>query len=77
MLMGCAWTELRVEGLMDLKQSPGIDESRCSGSPLGRLLSQRVRIEERGGCLILECLPEATRGRRGGREGEGENARRL
>jgi len=28
MLMGCAWTELRVEGLMDLKQSPGIDESR-------------------------------------------------
>jgi len=28
MLMGCAWTELRVEGLMNLKQSPGIDESR-------------------------------------------------
>ena len=30
-----------------------------------------------GGCLVLECLPEATRGRGGGHEGEGENARRL
>jgi len=28
MLMGCAWTKLKVEGLMDLKQSLGIDESR-------------------------------------------------
>ena len=31
MLMGCVWTELRVEGLINLKQSPGIDGSpRCS-----------------------------------------------
>jgi len=31
MLMGCAWTELRVKGLMDLKQSLGIDESLLNG----------------------------------------------
>jgi len=24
MLMGCVWTKLRVEGLMNLKQSPGL-----------------------------------------------------
>jgi len=36
-----------------------------------------VRIEERGGRLVLEYLPEAMRGQGGGREGEGKNARRL
>jgi len=59
MLMGCAWTELRVEGLMDLKQSPGIDEGSpvfarldtptltgpaCSGVPQTRRPQRRAPI---------------------------------
>jgi len=40
------------------------------GLTTGSLVEPAGEDQGEGGCLVLECLPEATRGRGGGRERE-------